>query len=149
MMSMRKVKKLSLVFACLVLLTAAICQVASAAENSTHASQYLCSYGAELSPGGPRGSGKLDIDFNVVATEISDKVGISKVEFYWTDDTYITTIKGTVENGLLIEDDLAHMDTYTYTGVSGKTYYAVLTVYAERDGGHDAKIYTTNTATAP
>lgn len=144
---MRKLEKISLVFMCLFLITAATCQTAFAAENSTQASLYLSNYGAVLYQG-PRGTGIIDIDFEVTATRISDYVGISQVEIYESDDTYVTTIEGTVENGLLCEDDLIHMGNYDYQGVSGKSYYAVLTMYAERDGGSDSKLYTTNTVTA-
>jgi len=147
MMSMRKLKKISLVFACLLLLTAAVCQIASAAENSTHASLYLNSYGAHLSPGDA--SGKLYLDFEVAATEISDMVGISKIVIYKSDGTRVTTANGSLANGLLIQNDSTHVGTYTFTVTPGQSYYAVLSVYAARDGGSDTKLYTTNTATAP
>jgi len=131
------------------MLTAAVCQMASALENSAHASLYLSNYCAYLSPGGARGSGKLDIDFDVTATELSDYVGASKIEIYRSDGTRVVTITGTVSNGLLREDALGMAASHSYYGVSGKTYYAVLTMYAERDGGSDSKLYTTDTATAP
>ncbi len=144
---MRKIKKLALVFVCLALLTAAVCQMAYAAEGSVQASYYLSGYGAHLSPG--RTSGTLDLDFDVSATEYSDMVGISKIVVYESNGTYVTTINGSLANGLLIQDDLAHMSTYTFTGTPGTSYYTVLTMYAARDGGSDSKSYTTNTATCP
>jgi len=148
MMSMRRAKKLAQIFVCLVLMAATICQTAFAAENSTQASLYLDNYGAIMSAGA-RGTGIIYIDYEVTATRISDKVGISKIEFYLSDDTYVTTIDGTVKNKLLIEDELVHAGTYTFTGISGKYYYAVLTMYAERNGGSDSKLYTTKTIKAP
>lgn len=144
---MRKIKKLALVFVCLALLTAAICQMAYAAEDSVQASLYLDNYGAHLSPG--HASGELDIDFEVTATRRSDMVGVSKIVLYKSDGTRVTTAYGSLANGLLIEDELVHADTYTLTATSGQSYYAVLTMYAQRDGGSDSKSYTTNTATCP
>lgn len=144
---MRKIKKIALVFVCLVLMTAAICPTVFAAENSTQASLYLSNYGAVLYTGA-RGTGTLDIDFNVTATRRSDYVGISKVEFYTSDGTLEATITGTVDNGLLRENATIIAGNYYYTGTIGTSYYAVLTMYAERDGGSDSKLYTTNTVTA-
>ncbi len=143
---MRKLKKIALVFVCLFLMTATVCQTAFAAENSTQASLYLDNYGAVLYTGA-KGEGLLDIDFEVTATRPSDYVGISKVEFYRSDGTYVKTIYGSVENGLLREDASAHMSNYYDAGIIGKSYYAVLTMYAERDGGSDSKTYTTNHVT--
>lgn len=144
---MRKMKKMVLILMCLFLLPAATCQMVSAAEDSTNASLYLDNYVAVLYKGA-RGTGKIDIDFDVTATEYSDYVGVSKIEIYRSDGIK-TTIFGSVDNGLLREDALGLAVTYTYSGVSGKSYYAVLTFYAERDGGSGTKTFTTNTVTAP
>lgn len=144
---MRKMKKLTLIITCLVLLLTATCQMASATENSTHASLYLDNYVAFLYQGA-RGTGIIDIEFDVTATRISDYVGVSQIEIYESDDTYVTTIDGSVDNGLLREDASIIAGNYYYTGTIGKSYYAVLTMYAERDGGSDSKLFTTNTVTA-
>ncbi len=144
---MRKTKKIALVLVCLILMTAAVCQTAFAAENSTQASLYLSNYGAVLYPGAC-GTGTLDIDFDVTATRRSDYVGISKIEFYRSDGTLEATVDGSVDNGLLRKNATIIAGNYYYTGTIGTSYYAVLTMYAERDGGSDSRLFTTNTVTA-
>lgn len=140
---MRKMKKISLIFASLVLLIACTCQMAAAEEAEPRASLYLQSYGAHLSADD---SGLLNIDYNVVATRISDRVGVSKIVIYKLSGSREATITGTVANGLLREDSRIHAGNYYYQGEPGETYFALLTMYAERDGGSDSKSYITNNA---
>lgn len=144
---MYRTKKLTLVFVSLIFLIASLCPVASAIEVSPHASLYLNSYGAALYQG--TRSGRIRIDYTVVATQISDLVGVSQITIFTTDNEYAATIKGSVVNGLLREDAQTQMGSYTYYGKPGVTYYAVLTIYAEKDGGSDFRMYTTNNITAP
>lgn len=140
---MRKTKKISLIFASLVLLIACTCQMAAAEEAEPRASLYLDNYGASLSVDD---SGLLNIDYSVIATRISDRVGVSKIVIYKLSGSRVATITGTVENGLLLENDRTHLGNYYYQGEPGETYFALLTMYAERDGGSDSKSYITNNA---
>lgn len=145
---MSHAKKLVLVFVSLVFLVSSFCQVASANEASPRASLYLNSYGAALYQG--TRSGRIRVDFTVVATQISDLVGVSQIAIIEVDSNdCVATIKGSVANGLLHENSRGTMGSYTYYGKPGVTYYAVLTMYAEKDGGSDFRMYTTNNITAP
>ncbi len=144
---MHRVKRVALTFTSLIFLVALLCQAVSAIELSPRASLYLNSYGASLYEGSSRGS--VRVEFTVMATEHSDYVGVSQLAIYKSNGTLAATISGTVRNGLLREDALVHMSSYTYYGEPGTSYYAVLTMYAERDGGSDSKSYTTNSVTAP
>ena len=140
---MRKMKKISLIFASLVLLITCTCQMAAAEGAEPRASLYLQSYGASLSVDD---SGLLNIDYDVVATRISDRVGVSKIVIYKLSGSREATITGTVANGLLREDSRIHAGNYYYQGEPGVTYFALLTMYAVRDGGSDSKSYITNNA---
>lgn len=117
--------------------------MAAAEGADPRASLYLQSYGASLSVDD---SGLLNIDYDVVATRISDRVGVSKIVIYKLSGSRVATITGTVENGLLLENDRTHLGNYYYQGEPGVTYFALLTMYAERDGGSDSKSYITNNA---
>lgn len=71
-------------------------------------------------------------------------VGVSKISVYKGDGTFVTSVNGTVSNGLLVKGLKVHAGDYTYYGETNEVYYMELTMYAERDGGSDSRQYTTN-----
>lgn len=144
---MCRAKRIALKCMALIFLAASLCQAASAIELSPRASLFLDNYGADIYEGSSTGS--VRIDFTVVATRHSDLVGVSQIIIYNSDGSRAATIVGSVANGLLCKDTLYHMSHYTYYGESGKSYYAKLTVYAERSGGCDTRTILTRTVTAP
>jgi hypothetical protein len=144
---MCRAKRIVLSFASLIFLVALLCQAASAIELSPRASLYLNSYGASMYKGST--AGNVRVEFTVLATEHSDYVGVSELIIYKSNGTRAATVRGTVGNGLLCDDTQVHIGHYDYYGVPGTSYYAILTMYAERDGGSDSKTYITNTVTAP
>lgn len=146
---MRQTKKLSFTCLCLALLVISLCQLAYASEISPHASLYLDSYGAYLSADSSSYTGTLNIEFDVVAAQRSDYVGVSELIIYKSNGSRVATIKGSTSNGLLRANALGYMSYYAYNGTPGTSYYAVLTVYAEKDGGSDSRTITTNTCVAP
>lgn len=146
---MRHIKRIPSLFVCLILLFALCCQGAAADEIDPRASLYLSSYGSTLSETSSTTNPGFDINFNVVATRISDCVGVKRIEVYKTSGTHVATVYGSVSNGLLRENARGHMNYVTLNGTVGETYYAVLTMYAERDGGSDSKTYTTKEYTVP
>lgn len=139
---MYRAKKMALVFTSLVFLIASLCQAAAAIEISPRASLYLDGYGAYLYQGSS--SGSISVEFTVSGTWKSDLVGVSNLSIYKGDGTFVTSVTGTVANGLLKKDVKTHIGGYTYYGESNEVYYMVLTMYAERDGGSDSRLYTTN-----
>lgn len=143
---MLRTKRLTLVFTCLVLLIASLCQTASAITMSTEASEYLSNYGASLYQAS---RGNVRVEFTVSATKHSDCVGVSQLDIYKADGSHVATVTGSVVNGLLREDAGIHMGHYTYYGEPGVVYYMELTMYVERDGGSDTRVYTTNHCRAP
>lgn len=144
---MYQTKKLSFTFISLVFLAVFFCQSVSAIEMSPRASDYLDGYGANTFPGSTKGS--IRIEFTVTATEHSDRVGISELAIYKSNGSRVATISGSVGNGLICEDTTFHLGHYNYYGEPGVSYYAIVTMYAERDGGSDSRRYITNTCTAP
>lgn len=139
---MSRVKRLALVFTSLVFLIASLCQAASAIEVSPRASLYLDNYGAYLYQGSSTGA--IRVEFTVSAKRDSDLVGVSSISIYKEDGSFVTTFIGSVENGLLREGIKTHIGSYTYYGEENTVYYMVLKMYAERDGGSDYRLYTTN-----
>ncbi len=146
---MRRAKKLTFLLTSLILSIMCFCQIASAAESPARASLYLSSYGAYLSAESSSYTGTLNIEFDVVAAQRSDYVGVSELIIYKSNGSRVAAITGSTRNGLLRANALAHAYTYLYNGTPGTSYYAVVTVYAEKDGGSDSRTITTNTCVAP
>lgn len=140
---MRKMKRVITFLLTFSLTLVLICNVA---EANITASDYLTQYAAALIP---TETGKYDIHYDVTATKRSDSLGVSKIVIYRSDGTYITTISGSTSNGLICEDSGSHTGIYPGYGVSGNYYYAVVTIFAERDGGSDSREITTNTIRVP
>lgn len=139
---MYRAKKLAVVFTSLVLLVSFLFQAVSAIEVYPRASLYLDGYGASLYEGDHTGT--VRVEFTVSGTRRSDRVGVSKLSIYKGDGTFVTSVTGSVANGLLGEDLKTYMGHFTYYGEANTVYYMVLTMYAERDGGSDSRQYTTN-----
>lgn len=139
---MTKVRREIAILLTISLVFALACSFASA---NTEASDYLAEYGAALVA--REESGRYDIYYDVTAVKRSDSLGVSQVKIYRSDGTYITTIFGSTSNGLIRENSPSHTGTYTYYGVSGNSYYAVVTIFAARGNGSDSRDITTNTIT--
>lgn len=115
--------------------------------SEARASKTLTRYNAIALSGDNKG--EIKISYDVMASGEADRVGVSSIEIYEEDDTYVTTITGTLANGLLRANAGRHISTYTYKGTSGVTYYAKVTVYAKIGSDSDSRTVETNTATAP
>lgn len=111
-------------------------------RNVSPSKPFLRGYGASLYQG--TASGSVRVEFTVSATRESDLVGVSKISVYKGDGTFVTSVNSTVSNGLLVKGLKVHAGDYTYYGETNEVYYMVLTMYAERDGGSDSRLYITN-----
>lgn len=119
-----------------------------ALENSTYrASPTLSEYNAIVTKG--YSSGNIIITYDVEANDNSESVGVSSIKIYKSNGSYVTTITGTVENDLIGTNTPVHRSSYTYHGVSGTYYYAVLTVFATINGVTDSRTITTKSVQAP
>lgn len=115
------------------------------------ASPTIMSQYAIMDPGTKTGinTGSLEISYDITAKSSATELGVSSIKLYRSDGTYITTIIGTTENGL-IGSGLEHMDTYSYVGgVSGRYYYAEVTLFATIGDISDSVTITTATVKAP
>lgn len=119
--------------------------MALAAE--TRASPTLTYYPVGVSEG--ENKGEIDISYDVMANQEADEVGIASIKIYRSSGSYVTTITGTLENGLIRTHAGSHRSTYTYKGTSGLTYYAEVTVFAKIGTDFDSRVVTTPTITAP
>lgn len=123
------------------------CQLAIASDVQPYASEYLSRYTVALGPG--KNSGEVILAYSVLATDTMTQLGISKVEIYKSNGSYVTTIYGNSTNKLMGYSTEHHNGNYIYTGTSGVSYYAKVTVYAKDSTGSDYRTVTTATAKAP
>lgn len=129
----------------IVVFTLSICYSTAAARSS----DYLMSHYAELYAGDD--SGELNLDFFVQATKNTTLLGIYKIKFYEENGDYVTTVWGTVINGLLSNDGGRYYgSTYTFDRAEpGVSYYAVVTFMANDSQGGDTYDFQTPAAKAP
>ena len=131
-----------------VLLMSCLGGYAAAATDSARASDYLALYGVSLTPGDT--SGEIVIGYDVSACMLYPTlIGVSKIEIYRDNGIKVGTVFGSLLNGLLISDCITHDGDYSYKASSGKSYYAVVTVYVSDENGHDSRDVTTRVVTAP
>ncbi len=88
-------------------------------------------------------TGEINITYNVRSSKSADSIGVESIAIYKSGGGYVTTIDGTTANGR------QHTNTTTYKGVSGTSYYAVVTLYAEVGSEYDSTTITTSTVKAP
>lgn len=138
-------KKRLLFMTLAVLFSLTLCSGAAFAVEP-RASLTLSSYTAIATVGNKEGEVKFSYD--VKANALANEVGISSVEIYKADGTYVTTIQGTTTNGLILESAVRHASVYTYKGTSGVSYYAVMIAYAKIGTNEDTRSMTTNSAIA-
>lgn len=137
-------KKILAVFAA-ALLVVAVC--AGTALAHTEASPTLASYLAYASPG--NNAGKFKVTFLVNATESADSLGVSYIDIYTSEGSFVTTITGTTANGLVGTNNSGIAGSYTYDGTPGASYYAIVTVFAKIGSEYDSHSISTGTATTP
>lgn len=132
---------------CLILSALLAFGMYSSCLAATQASPTLAAHGIWATPGD--NSGELDITYEVEANYRADSLGISVLEIYRSNGTYVTTIYGTVENRLMAKNLTTINRTYTYKGDPSTTYYAVATIEATIGSDYDSRIRVTGTATTP
>lgn len=144
-MKMRRVLSIIVALA----ISVALCVGFSFASDDSilRSSPTLSEYNAIVTKG--YSSGNIIISYDVEANTEAESVGVSTIKLYKSNGSYVTTIKGTEDNDLIGTNTVLHRSSYTYHGVSGTYYYAVVTVFATIDGVTDSRTITTNTVQAP
>lgn len=141
-------KKRSIIsFSIALIMIIAILGSVPASASVLRSSPTLSSYGVVITKG--TSAGKIVITYDVLANSIADSVGVSSMKIYKSDGSYVTTITASSLNGFTDSGVMSHRNSYTYTGTSGTSYYAEVTVFATIDGVTDSRTVTTNTVKAP
>lgn len=131
----------------LVCLLFTCCGSALAVDAGVQSNPTLSFYDAKLAAGTTKG--KILIRYQLIASKSASSIGVSSIKIYKADDTYVTTITGTTANKLIASNKMAYSNTYIYSGVSGTSYYAKVTLFATAGGSTASVTVKTNTLTAP
>lgn len=119
--------------------------VTYAAED--RASKTLSNYLVSMAAGNR--SGELRISYDVRANTTADSVGVSSIVLYNSAGVYMTTVLGSTSNGLIDSNCVTCKDTYSHTAVSGNSYYAAVTIFAQIGDEYDSRKIITDVVTAP
>lgn len=111
------------------------------------ASKYISSYNAVISPAG---DGDITVECSIVGTGRMKTIGIQSIKIYSGNGIQLATYSYTTPGYeyLMGSNTGRKSASITYSGVSGRSYYAVITFYASDGSGSDSKSYTTVTITA-
>lgn len=125
-------KRILRIAVCLVLVFSLI--GTAVAYASTESNAYISSIGGAVSVAN---DGTVTVNFGTHGTDLMDKIGASAISiyengthrktFFYTNPLYTATMMGT--------NDYDFYGYVTYAGTKGNTYQALITHYAEKDGG--------------
>lgn len=113
--------------------------------NQPQSSAYISSYSGKISP---QGNGRFNIIFTVTGTGTMSQIGATYIRIFKNGtqvDSFWYTSSG--RSGMMGYNTFMLVDTESYQGVSGATYYAKITFFAKNSSGSDAKVYTTASVT--
>lgn len=142
-MSKRILRSISVILVIVFLVSAPVQALAAEAR----ASAWFTGYGASIVAAG---NGKINVEFRVVGTGTMAKLGVSTINIYKSNGTFVKTISYTASgNGYMMGYNTAyHSGSVPYSGVAGQKYYAVVTFFAKNSSGSDTRSYTTAYKTA-
>lgn len=122
-----------------------LCSAAFAEEIMPRANAYINSKSGSIACAG---SGKININFRVNACDVMTTLGASKIELYKDDGTWVKTFYSSSYSNMLGSNTYTYGSSVSYNGVSGVSYYAVITFYASCAQGSSTATYTTTTTKA-
>lgn len=105
----------------------------------------ITGYNAYMSPGDQAGT--LKINYTVSSSKQAKTIGVSRIDIYKSNGVKVTTITGSVANGLLREFAGTKTGSYVYRGTAGTTYYAKVTLQAVCGTERDSRTVTTEKVT--
>lgn len=112
------------------------------------ASDYFSYYSVAATSGS---EGDVAISISIRPKRTMDSIGATKIVIQEKNGNLWNEVYTKTEsnyNGLLDSDSSSFRGSYTYSGTPGKTYRAIVTLYAEDAFGNDSKTVTTNSVVA-
>lgn len=124
-----------------ILLVISIYASTAASAVSARASLYLSSYCASIYPSG---SGNMSVYFDVVGTGTMDQIGVLSIRLQQKPSgsstwTTVQTYSHVNYTDMLADNTYYHSSSVSYSGISGYSYRAYVTVWAGKDGDGDSR----------
>ena len=119
----------------------------STAYAAVESNAYISSFGAAAYS---NGDGTITIDFTVSGTGKMEDIGASQIYIYTSGGQLVRGIYYTSPkySNMMTHNTSFHYSYVTIALTPGTSYYAVVTLYAGKDGGYGTQNYVTNTVTA-
>ena len=128
---------------CLVLVFALVSS--SVAYALTESNAYLSSWNGAVSVAN---DGTVTVNFGTHGTGRMDKIGASEISLYENGQfkKYYSALNPLYSATMMGTDDYDFYGYVTFAGTKGKTYQALITHYAEKDGGSGVEYMWTDIA---
>lgn len=128
-----------------ILLLSSVSMAAAPEFDHTQESAYIINKSGSVVP---TGNGYMTIQFSILGTGIMEMIGALHISLYKSNGTLVKSYDYWNYSSMMGYNDYVHYGTVSYHGVSGQSYYAVITFYARNSSGSGNRIYTTATVTA-
>ncbi len=128
---------------CLVLVLSLIGTVVAYAQTESNA--YISSFGGAVSVAN---DGTVTVNFGTHGTDLMDKIGASAISVYENGQfkKYFSAANPLYTATMMGTNDYDFYGYASFTGTKGKTYQALITFYAEKDGGSGVEYMWTDIA---
>ena len=108
------------------------------------ASLYIFSYSATIHT---EGNGKVSVWFDITGTGTMEEIGAKTVTIYENNKS-VFTYSFLADPSMMSYNKAFHCSSVTYSGVAGRSYYAVVSFWAAKQGGGDGRSVTTSSIIA-
>ena len=134
----------------LLIFTLALSTMAAATAVSVPASDYIQNCSADISS---TGRGNVKVSFSITGTGTMDSIGASSIYLYESTGSGWKLVKSFLNTQstysyMMASNTRSHSGNVTYSGTSGKQYYATVYFWAGKNGGGDSASRTTSVVTA-
>ena len=90
------------------------------------------------------GNGKVSVQYDISGTGVMDEIGVKTITIY-ENGVSVKTFTYTTTPSMMAYNKSSHYGSVSYNGVSGKSYYAIVTFWAGKQGGGDSRTPTHST----
>lgn len=108
------------------------------AHASMESNAYIFSFGGQITA---KGNGVVHVDFNTWGMDVLDTIGAKYIRIY-EDGNWVKTfsyINPLYTASMVRTNHWCFYGGVDYQGTAGKTYYAVIVHYGEKNGGSDTE----------
>lgn len=124
---------------CVSILLVCMCLLTSTAFATEKASEQISSYSIYAAA---MGNGQIGMEFSISAPYFMEEIGAESITIYEITPTgqKLQAEYTKDDSGMIATDAWVHLNSFSFDGVAGKTYYVTVTVFAtDYNGGSDSR----------